>query len=112
MALRRGFIGEANEIALSIRKELDLVASAPLSPWLVAEHLDIPVVAMSSLSNEATSAVIHFSHRSQSAFSGATVFDGLFRMIVYNDSHAPGRQANDVSHEISHALLRHQPCPA
>ena len=112
MTLRRGFVGEANDIALSIRNELGLVASAPLSPWLVAEHLDIPVVELSSFSNEAASAVTHFSHRSQSVFSGATVFDGQFRMIVYNDSHAPGRQANDVSHEISHALLRHQPSPA
>ncbi len=112
MALRRGFKGEANEIALGIRKELDLGTSAPLSPWVVAELLDIPVVEMSSLTNEAASAVFHFSHRSQSAFSGATVFDGLFRMIVYNDSHIAGRQANDVSHEISHALLQHQPGPA
>ena len=112
MALRRGFKGEANEIALAIRKELDLDASAPLSPWVVAVHLDIPVVGMSSLSIEAPSAVAHFSRRSQSDFSGATVFDGLSRMIVHNDSHSPGRQANDVSHEISHALLLHQPGPA
>ena len=111
MALRRGFVGEANEIALSIRKELGLIASAPLSPWLVAEHLDIPVVKMSSLSNQAAAAVAHFSHRSQSDFSGATVFNGLFRMIVHNDSHALGRQANDVSHEIAHALLGHKPGP-
>ena len=112
MTLRRGFISEANEIALSIRTELDLGASAPLSPWRVAQHLDIPVVGMSNLTNQAPSAVIHFSHGSQSAFSGATVFDGLCRMIVHNDSHSPGRQANDVSHELSHALLLHQPGPA
>ncbi len=112
MALRRRFKGEADEIALSIRKELGLVASAPLSPWVVAEHLDIPVVGMSSLSNEASSPVAHFSGRSQSDFSGATVFDGLSRMIVHNDSHSPGRQANDLSHEVSHALLLHQPGPA
>ena len=112
MTLRRGFVGEANDIALSIRNELGLVASAPLNPWVLAEHLDIPVVGMNSFSNEAASAVIHFSRRSQSDFSGATVFDGLSRMIVYNDSHSHGRQANDVSHEISHALLHHQPSPA
>ncbi len=112
MALRRGFISEANEIARSIRTELDLGASAPLSPWLVAEHLDIPVVGMSSLSIEAPSAVAHFSRRSQSDFSGATVFDGLSGVIVHNDSHSLGRQANDASLEVSHALLLHQPGPA
>ena len=112
MKLRRGFKAEANGLALGIRTELRLDASAPLNPWLLAEYLDIPVLAMSSLSNEAEAAVNHFSHRSQSSFSGATVFDGLRRIIVYNDSHIPGRQANDLSHEISHALLLHQPGPA
>ena len=109
MKLRRGFKGESNEMARGIRTELGLGASAPLSPWLLAEYLDIPVLGMSGLSNEAAAAVNHFSHHSQSSFSGATVFDGPQRLIVYNDSHSPGRQANDLSHEISHALLFHQP---
>ena len=112
MSLRRGFVKVANEIALSVRTELDLDASAPLSPWLVAEHLNIPVVGMSSLIDDAPSAVRHFSQRSLSEFSGVTVFDGQSRIIVHNDSHSPGRQANDVSHENSHALLLHEPGPA
>ena len=33
-------------------------------------------------------------------------------MIVHNDFHSLGRQADDLSHEISHALLGHQPGPA
>lgn len=92
--------------------ELGLSASDPLNPWRVAEHLDIPVVAMTSLAHEVPSAVNHFSRRSQSAFSGATVFDGETRTIVHNDTHSTGRQANDVSHENSHALLLHNPGPA
>ena len=41
--------------------------------------------------------------------SGVTVFRGPRRTIVFNDAHAPGRQANDVGHELSHGLLLHTP---
>ena len=34
------------------------------------------------------------------------------RTIVHNDSHLPGRQASDITHELSHGLLGHQPTPA
>ena len=112
MSLRRGFVKEANEISDSIRRELGLAASAPLNPWRVAEHLDIPVLGMRSFTDDAPSAVFHFSGSGQSAFSGATVFYELSRIIVHNDSHSIGRQANDVSHELSHALLLHDPSPA
>ena len=42
-------------------------------------------------------------------FSGVTVFRGPRRTIVFNDAHAPGRQANDIGHELSHGLLLHTP---
>jgi Zn-dependent peptidase ImmA (M78 family) len=112
MTLRRGFKTEANEIALSIRTELGLAASAPLNPWLVAELLDVPVLGMRSFANEVPTAVLHFSHEAQASFSGVPVFAGTRRIIVYNDSHSLGRRANDVSHEVAHALLLHSPTPA
>lgn len=42
-------------------------------------------------------------------FSALTVFDGPRRLIVHNDAHTPGRQANSITHELSHALLMHEP---
>ena len=41
-----------------------------------------------------------------------TVFHGSRRTIVHNDSHSPGRQASNVTHELGHALLLHNPTPA
>ena len=32
--------------------------------------------------------------------------------MVHNDAHSPGRQASDLSHELSHGLLLHPPAPA
>ncbi len=42
-------------------------------------------------------------------FSGVTVFRGTRRTVVFNDAHAPGRQANDIVHELGHGLLGHPP---
>ena len=41
-----------------------------------------------------------------------TVFDGLRRIIAYNDAHSKARQNSDLSHELSHGLLLHESTPA
>jgi Zn-dependent peptidase ImmA (M78 family) len=112
MALRRGFKAAAKEIARQIRTELRLSITAPLNPWALAEHLGIPVVELSSMVGVVPNAVRYFSTDNPSEFSAVTVFDGLRRAIVYNDSHARCRQCSDITHELSHGLLLHPPRPA
>jgi len=48
-------------------------------------------------------------HVDQKSFSAGTVFSGLKRLIVFNDSHPKGRQASDIIHELAHAILGHPP---
>jgi hypothetical protein len=47
--LRRGFKTEANALAVALRRELHLDDHAPLCPWRLAEHLDVPIAALSDL---------------------------------------------------------------
>jgi Zn-dependent peptidase ImmA (M78 family) len=112
MTFRRGFKSEANAIAKEIRAEMGLSLVEPLDPWALAAHLDIPVITLSSMAEFAPRAVHYFSSVSTGEFSAVTVFDGTKRIIVYNDSHVRGRQANDIAHEVSHGLLLHPPKPA
>lgn len=113
MRLRRGFKSAANETALEVREELSLRPTDPLNPFRLADHLAIPVLPLSALSDEAPAAARHFSSRNdRSVFSAITVFHGTERVIVHNDSHSPGRQASNLSHELSHGLLLHPPRPA
>jgi Zn-dependent peptidase ImmA (M78 family) len=112
MALRRGFKSEANDIAREVRAELGLELLEPLDASRLAAHLAIDTLPMSELSSDAPRAVRHFGVADISAFSAVTVFRGTQRLIVYNDSHSIGRQASDVTHECSHALLLHPPVPA
>lgn len=112
MALRRGFKAEANTIARQVRSELGISFAAPLDPWTLAEDLAIPMITLSSMSDLAPNASQHFSSVNSSEFSAVTVFRDTKRVIVYNDSHSKGRQASDITHELSHGLLLHTPKPA
>jgi Zn-dependent peptidase ImmA (M78 family) len=112
MALRRGFKTEAMGVARDIRAELQVGPVDLFDPRILADHLAIPIVPLSDFAKEIPAAVRYFRSRGDGEFSAATIFAGTERLIVHNDAHAPGRQANDLSHELSHALLFHEPKPA
>jgi len=110
--LRWGFKTEANRLAREIRKELGLKPADALDPRTLARELEIQLVALSVLKKDAPDVVRHFCSRERGAFSAMTMFYRTRRVILYNDSHSPGRQASDITHELSHALLQHPPEPA
>jgi Zn-dependent peptidase ImmA (M78 family) len=112
MGYRRGFKSEANATAREIRAELRLKDLDKLDPWALAAHLLVQVESLSDYARDAPQAVHHFTAVDPGAFSACTVFDGPRRKIVHNDAHLPGRQASNVTHELSHALLHHPPTPA
>ncbi len=110
--MKRGFKTEANHIAREVRAELSISRTARLDVNQLADHLDIPLVPLSSFSEEAPKATELFLNGSQGMFSGVTVFQGQRRTIVFNDAHSPGRQSNDIGHELAHGLLLHPPTAA
>lgn len=110
MTFRRGFKKETNEYAKEFRAELRRKPFESLCPWDLAEHLSIPVIKLSQL-NDVDDAVEHLTIVDQKVFSAVTVFKGRKRLIVHNDSHHPRRQAANISHELSHAVLGHSPTP-
>ena len=110
--MRRGFKAEAKAIAREVRDEMSLAPTSCLDPWRLAEHLCIPVIPMSSFIAAEPDAVRFYQNEGEAMFSGATVFREFRRTVVFNDAHAPGRQANDIVHELGHGLLGHSPTVA
>lgn len=108
--LRRGFKTEAEAYAREFRLELKLLASAPLDMFVLARHLEIPVISLSDL-QDAISATNYdlLTTPKKKPFSAVTMFSGRHRSIIYNDSNSPGRQQSDLAHELSHAILDHPP---
>lgn len=109
MKLRWGFKKETNEYAKEFRKEFKKKPFEPLCPWDLANHLLIPILKLSQIDEEA--AVQYLTVTNQDVFSAVTVFNGRKRIIVHNDSHHPRRQAANIAHELSHAILDHPPTP-
>ena len=109
---RRGFKTEANEHAREVRRELGLQLHDPLNPWVLAEHLCVPVMPLSALQMDCPGDVVRLLGPNSGEFSAVTVFRGSSRIIVHNDGHASARQAANLAHELGHALLMHQPAPA
>lgn len=110
--MRRGFKAQANRTARELRSELGLGPTDPLDPWKLADFLEIPVIGLGELAQTIPGAVRQFQQVESGAFSAATVFAGRRRMIVHNDAHSSGRQASNVTHEVAHGLLLHEPIPA
>ena len=108
----RGFKTEARDLARDVRAQMGLKQTSPLDPWRLAEWLGIPVKGLSEFGGDADNAVEYFSGAGRSVFSAVTIFDGARRLIVNNDSHSLGRQASNITHELSRGLLLHQSTPA
>lgn len=111
MRLRRGFKTEADEYSREFRKELSLAAHAPLCPWQLANHLEIPVVQLSDLAADSPTSIRYLLSRGKDYFSAVTVFLGPRRVVLHNDGNAKSRQASDIAHELAHAILMHPPMP-
>jgi hypothetical protein len=108
MSLRRGFKAEANRISLGLRTSLRLAPHAPIDLNLVAKSLDVPIILLSTLMADCPDAVRHLTVTDQGAFSAATLPLGDGRhVIVHNDSHSRARQRSNISHELSHVILKH-----
>lgn len=110
---RRGFKKECEEIVAEVREELGLARYAPFDPFAYAAALWIPCEPMSCLVENgcAPEALAHVAGIGREDFSAITVYRGTRRRIFYNDRNSPTRQRSDVSHELSHVLLGHEPAP-
>lgn len=105
----RGFVKNAQQIAVEERSELGLGSFDPLDPWELAELHGVRILKLSQLASNGPSAeaVDAFTGHRQSVFSAALLPLGNGAMIVENDSHSRARRVANVTHEMSHVLLEH-----
>jgi Zn-dependent peptidase ImmA (M78 family) len=111
--VKRGFKAQAERISSEVRDELDLSDDARLEPLQLAEHLAIPVFNLKEASRVAPQSSFSqfFAVVEPDSFSAVTIFRGFKRVIVHNENHHPNRQASNLTHEVSHSLLEHEPAP-
>jgi len=106
--LRRGFKAEAEAYACDLRRELGLRSSQPLDMFLLASHLEVPVVSLRDLEQDLQPGIYkHLTITASGEFSALTLTNGCVRWIIYNNAHAPTRQQSDLAHELAHIILGH-----
>ena len=109
--LRRGFRKEAEDYALEFREELGLEEYQPIDPFRLAEHLAVPVYALSEHPTIPLEIKRYFQGTGNSIFSATTLVDGIYNEIIYNDFQHLNRQRSNITHELAHIILGHPPKP-
>ena len=103
--LERGFGAAANRIALGLRIQSNLSMTDPLDPKIILEKRGIKITGFSDYKNLLPNAVKQLEESND--FSAMLLSGDNPQIVVHNDSHSPGRQASNLSHELAHHLLTH-----
>ncbi len=110
--MRRGFKAEAERLALVERAALGLSATDRLDPQALATRHGVAIWPLERLRAVIPGDIEHLLVVDDGCFSAATVIRDGRIAVVYNESHAPGRCANSITHELAHIILGHPPTNA
>lgn len=90
---------------------MNLLPSAPIDPWQLATHEQIKVCTPGDIPglSETHIQTLLRNDGTPSCWSAVTLMVGARTLVILNSSHPRGRQANDLSHELSHRILAHTP---
>ena len=109
MTLDRGFKAWAERTATSIRGELGLSNTAPLPPGRLAEHMDVVLWTCADVPGITPDILQQLAFNDPWGWSAVTVAVQGRTIVVYNDRKSTGRQASDITHELAHLILNHEP---
>lgn len=109
MTLDRGFKAWAERTATSIRTDLGLSRTAPLDPSRLAEHLDVVLWTCADVPGITPDILQQLAVKDPWGWSAVTVAVKGRIIVVYNDRKSGGRRASDITHELAHVILSHEP---
>lgn len=109
MPFERGYKTWCERTSVSIRRQLGLRPTDPLSPEQLASELNVRLLTSDDIPglSEKTRKILNHSHSEN--WSAATVSTGSTDAVVYNPNHFAGRRANTVMHELAHLMREHEP---
>ena len=92
-----------------LRREVHLEEHAPIEPRRLAEHLGLTVWSAGDVPGIRASTLDILLRKDPDAWSAVTVHAGAKSVIVLNPTHSEARIASDLSHELAHVILAHEP---
>ena len=109
MTLERGFKARAERTSAGLRGELGLSEFEPLNPRHLAAYLEVTLVTPSEVPGMTHEALHQLLTVDPWGWSAVTIVQGNAALIIFNPRHSAGRQASDITHELAHIILGHQP---
>src|SRR5437016_1394810 len=107
--LERGFKSFAERTAGSLRTELGLAPHDPLEPVRLAEYLGVKLLEPRQISGLPGDVTGQLLERDPWGWSAVTLFLGEDVLVIYNPRKSKGRRASDITHELAHVILNHEP---
>lgn len=107
--LERGFKAWAEQVALSLRREMGLHPHAPLPPKALATQLDIDIWTPQDVPGLPQPVIDQLLHHDPDGWSAVSCTVNGKSLIIHNPRHSMGRQNSDLAHELAHIILEHAP---
>lgn len=107
--LERGFKAWSERTSLAVRKELRLHVSDALAPDRLADHLSVRLATPQGIEGMATSDLDQLLKHDPWGWSAVTVTNNSETLVIYNPNRSVGRRASDITHELAHLVLGHEP---
>ena len=108
-AYPRGFKARCENIALSIRQELERRPHDPISVVDLADYLGVLLITPQAIRGMSERALRVSLKEEKGDWSGMTLSIGGNTVVIYNPTSSPGRRSSDIAHELAHIILRHEP---
>lgn len=107
--LERGFKARAERTSSGLREELGLTAFEKLDPHRLAAYLEVKLLTPSEVPGMSDNALHQLLTVDPWGWSAVTIVEGDAALVIFNPRHSAGRQASDITHELAHIILGHQP---
>ena len=109
MPFARGFKTRCENIARSTRVALESRPDAPLAVTELADYLGVGIIGPEDIPGMSKPALQVLLEDEADDWSALTVDRDDRVVIICNPTSSPGRFSSDISHELSHLILRHSP---
>lgn len=106
---KRGFKSWCEKMAAGLRRDLGLHPHAGLDPHRLAEHLGVVVICPKDLKTLDPEHCNQLLQDDPESWSAVTLAMPEGTLIVRNSTSSIARQNNDLMHELSHLILKHEP---
>lgn len=107
--LERGFKAWSERTSNLIRKELEIGLEQPFNVEKMADYLGVRLWTPQNVSGLALSDHKILQEKHWQEWYGVGLQDSEGGIVIYNPRQSLRRQRSDISHELAHFLLEHEP---